>query len=526
MKKFLASLVLFIGVLAALKSVNHDTPQSAFYAVIIILVSAHLFEAIVPNRVTRNLSFVFKAIGRRIGRFLWWLCFGMRRWDGARYLDIFEKYRFFGFKQNRGWLLDGKRLFLPEQAAFDGTVLSAPMGAGKSSGFSVPCILNINHASIVVTDVAGQLYKDTSGYMQSIGYDVRVLNLQDMTRSHGFNALYYARSLSDARQLAQLIISSAPSSNGGDSQFWDAGATKILFILIACLVNRQEPENLNLAKLKDLLTRFDHYHVGEGESELSAWIMESAPETVWRDYLSLIRGEQKTVSSFLMTAEISLNSLVDSNLCKLVSQHDIDFKQFRERKTICYVMIRPSDLKNFSFLLNLFYYQLFKFLMDDENTDGLSVFCMLDEAGNLKIPSLGSYATLARKHRISLFLILQSFSQLQQNFSREESATILNGLRGRIILPGSSIEDAKVISEMLGRKRTRPHPLKRIDRVEENLLNPDEVVCMDDCLYFYGSQRALRFTNTPFYKNRKLLRRSQIPPADLPYLTPQETENA
>lgn len=526
MKKFFLNAVLLLSILSAFRNLNLNATQSVFLWVFLFIAVSYFYESIAPNFITRNLLSFFRAIWEGGSKFLWWLCFGMRRWDGARYLDVFEEFRFFGFTHNRGWLLDGKKKFLPEKVAFDGTVLTAPMGAGKSSGFAVPSILNINHASIVVTDIAGQLYQDTSGYMESIGYQVKVLNLQDMTRSHGFNALQYARTLSDALQIAQLIISSSTSSGGNESGFWDAGATKCLFVLIACLVNRQEPENLNLGKLKDLLTRFDHFHVGENESELTAWIMESAPDTVWRDYMSLIRGEQKTVMSFVMTAEIALNSLVDSDLCRLVSQHDIDFQQFRERKTVCYIKIHPSDLTNFSFLLNLFYYQLFKFLMDDSHSEGLAVYAMLDEAGNLKIPSLASYATLARKHRIALFLILQSFSQLEQNYSRADARTILNGLRGRIILPGSSLEDAKVVSEMLGRKRTRPHPFKKIDRVEENLLNPDEVVCMDACLYFYGSQRPLRFSNTPFYKNRKLLKRTKMLPAELPYLIREEIENA
>lgn len=475
-----------------------------------------------PKSVAFILLAVLSILWNLVKSLFWFVFYGMRPWDGARWMDATEKLSFFGWSKQKGWLIDGRKRRLSEKVAFEGVILTAGMGAGKSSGFAIPGILSMDHASMVVTDISGELYAQTSGYLARKGYDIKVLNLMSMDQSHGFNPLLVARDYTDIQRLAHLLVKSAPSTDGRDNSFWNAGGEKILRILLTCLVLRNEPPELNLAKLKDLIGRFDHFQAG-ADSELTQWIMESTinDQVTWQEYLSLLRGNERTISSFLTTADIALAPLGNPSLRRLLSRHEIDFRQFRERRTICYVMVHPHDLSNYAFILNIFYSQLFRFLMSEENSDGLSVYFMLDEFGQLTLPEAASIATLSRKRRLSLFLILQSHAQLEIRYSKPEATTIIEGIRSQIYLPGSSLETAKYVSERLGKKRPRPHP-KKVERIDEFLMNPDEVICMNKALYLYANERPLKYSVTPFFKNPVFLKRSRIAPAPLPQFNPLE----
>jgi len=60
--------------------------------------------------------------------------------------------------------------------------------------------------SIVVNDPKGEVFETTSGFMQSEGYQVIVINPEDLAHSSRFNPLLEARTDIEIEQIAEILV--------------------------------------------------------------------------------------------------------------------------------------------------------------------------------------------------------------------------------------------------------------------------------------------------------------------------------
>ena len=67
--------------------------------------------------------------------------------------------------------------------------------------------------SIIVTDPKGEIYRTTSSYFRSIGYNVKVLNLKDMKHSDRWNPLGENETITDVQTSSNVIISNTQKHN-------------------------------------------------------------------------------------------------------------------------------------------------------------------------------------------------------------------------------------------------------------------------------------------------------------------------
>lgn len=73
-------------------------------------------------------------------------------------------------------------------------------GAGKTRFYAKPNIMQAN-TSFVVLDPKGEILRDTGNLLKSKGYEVRVLDLINTYRSHGYNPFAYLRDEKDVLKL-------------------------------------------------------------------------------------------------------------------------------------------------------------------------------------------------------------------------------------------------------------------------------------------------------------------------------------
>lgn len=62
---------------------------------------------------------------------------------------------------------------------------------------------------MVVTDLSGELFEKTSGFMQSRGYKIYVLNPEILNESIRYNPMYYALDSVSIDEIAEILIKSA-----------------------------------------------------------------------------------------------------------------------------------------------------------------------------------------------------------------------------------------------------------------------------------------------------------------------------
>ena len=83
------------------------------------------------------------------------------------------------------------------------------LGSMKTIGFLLTNLLELSlyKKSIIVTDPKGEIFRTTYSYFKSIGYTVKVLNLNDMINSDKWNPLLENEDINDVQTSANVIIS-------------------------------------------------------------------------------------------------------------------------------------------------------------------------------------------------------------------------------------------------------------------------------------------------------------------------------
>ena len=182
---------------------------------------------------------------------------------GAKFMSEKGQKDFFA-RSNKGLLVDGKAKRLSLDESFKHLLLVAQTGAGKTTKFIIPNVLKLAETqnSILITDPSGEIFKQTSGYMQSRGFNVLKFDPKDPDRSIYFNPLRFVFDHSsgskevDQIKVSLLAMSLVSSSLPGERDFWHIGAEGIIEFLTLCLLNTpKEYHNLyNLYKILEAVT--------------------------------------------------------------------------------------------------------------------------------------------------------------------------------------------------------------------------------------------------------------------------------
>ena len=102
-------------------------------------------------------------------------------------------------------------------------------GAAKTRGYVKPNILEAN-SNYVITDPKMEVLTATGGYLKRQGYDIRVLNLVDLSQSDGYNPFRYLRDEKDALKLVNTLIqATTPKGSHESDPFWSS-ATRSLAV--------------------------------------------------------------------------------------------------------------------------------------------------------------------------------------------------------------------------------------------------------------------------------------------------------
>lgn len=139
----------------------------------------------------------------------------------------------------------------------------------------------------------------------------------------------------------------------------------------------------------------------------------------------------------------------------------------------------------------------------------------MDEFGHLTIPDFPSIITTTRQRRISLSLVLQSISQLEERYGKQGAHTILNGgVASRLFFSGMDIETAQVLSRTIGDiHRERKDTKGNVHSECEPLMSAAALRAMPDqqVLYLFANKRPVLLNVTPFYARRDFKKRFEAP---------------
>ena len=374
------------------------------------------------------------------------------------------------------------------------------------------------NTSYVVLDPKGEILRDTGYLLEQQGYDIKVLDLINTSRSHGFNPFVYLRDDKDVlRLVSNLICNTTPKGAQSNDPFWERAETALLEALILYLVNEAPPEEQNFPMVMEMINAAE---VKEEDEEYASVLDELFERLAMRDpehlavkqYHIFKLAAGKTAKSILISCGARLAPFDIAELRELMSYDEMELDTIGDRKTALFVIISDTD-DTFNFIVAIMYSQLFNLLCDkaDDVYNGrlpVHVRCLLDEFANIgQIPKFDKLIATIRSREISASIILQSQSQLKTIY-KDAADTITGNCDCTLFLGGKEKSTLKEISEVLGKEtidlyntsETRSNNNSyglNYQKTGKELMSQDEIAVMD------GAKCILQLRGVrPFLSNK------------------------
>lgn len=438
---------------------------------------------------------------------------GSAKWGSARTVN--RKYRAAEpednkiFTQNVRMGLDGRK-----HRRNLNTVVVGGSGAGKTRFYAKPNLCQAN-TSFTVLDPKGELLRSTGHLLRQKGYEVRVLDLLNMEKSHCYNPFVYLRDDNDVQRLVtNLFKSTTPKGSQSNDPFWDTAASMLLLALIFYLKYEAPPDEQNFPMVMEMLRAAD---VREDCDEYTSPLDELFERLEMREpdhiavkyYKGYHSGSAKTLKSIQITLAARLEKFNLSSLAALTATDELDLPSLGEKKVALFALIPDNDT-SFNFLVSILYTQLFQqlFYPADHKYGGslpVPVHFLMDEFSNVSLPEdFSKILAVMRSRNVYASIILQNVAALKALLEKEWES-ILGNCDEFLYLGGNETSTHKLISESyLGKSTIDTNTYGKSSGRNGNystnyqisgrdLLTPDEVRMLDNryALLFIRGERPV-----------------------------------
>lgn len=372
-------------------------------------------------------------------------------------------------------------------------------GAAKTRGYVKPNILQAN-SNYVITDPKSEALLSTGGYLKSQGYDIRVLNLVNLSQSDGYNPFRYIRNENDALKLVtNLIEATTPKKSHESDPFWTKAETALLQAIILMLWEVALPEEQNFPFVMRVLEQAevkeeDEEHISPVDLLFQKLERDNPESVAVRQYKVFKQAAGKTAKSILISAAVRLAPFNLPQLACITDHDDMDLYTLGEKKAVLYAVIPDNDT-SLHFLVSLLYSQAFQTLYysADQIHHGplpRHVHFVLDEFASMPLPGFTRELATMRSRNISASTIIQNMAQIKELY-KDSWETIPGNSDTLLYLGGNESSTHEYISKALGKgtidTRTHGRTKGRSGSFSTNtqmsgreLLAPDEVRRLDN----------------------------------------------
>jgi len=322
------------------------------------------------------------------------------------------------------------------------TIVIGGSGAGKTRFY---CKINLMQAntSFVVLDPKGENLRDTGNLLIEMGYEIIVLDLINMEKSHCYNPFVYLKNDNDVQKLVtNLFKATSPKGSQTNDPFWDTAASMLLLALIFYLKYEAPPEEQNFPMVMEMLrageVREDDDSYQSPLDELFERLEMRKPDHIavkyYKDYHS---GSAKTLKSIQITLAARLEKFNLSSLAALTSKDELNLTSLGEKKVALFALIPDNDT-SYNFLVSILYTQLFQqlFYLADQHYGGrlpVHVHFLMDEFPNVSLPDdFDKILSVMRSREISVSIILQNLAQLKALFEKQWESIVGNCVRPEV----------------------------------------------------------------------------------------------
>lgn len=403
-------------------------------------------------------------------------------------------------------------------------------GSGKTRGFVLPNVLQA-HASFVITDPKGEILEKAGYFLETVmGYKIHVLNLDDKSKSDGYNPFVYIhpeRPGYEERVLALIeaiiINTDGGEKKGGSDPFWDKAERLFLQAVFFFTCDGFMPDEQNMNTVQALIKMLKIEEEEDNHDSDLDYFVQIFKEQHGADHIGVQQYEEfrekasgKTAKSIVISAVARLAPFKTSEVRRIFSYDTMGLDRLGEEKTAVFVVVPPTD-QTFNFIAGMLFTQMFQELQycatQVHKHDGqrlpVPVRFILDEfATTCTIPNFVKILAYARSFGIGIVPILQSLEQIK-NMYKDEWGVIVDNCNTLLYLGSiTHMDTLEYMSKLLGKgtfdKKTTGMTRGRtgsssqnFDVIGRELMDASEVrkLPKKDCLLIVGGKN-------PFYNEK------------------------
>ena len=391
----------------------------------------------------------------------------------------------------------------PKTARNKNVLIIGGSGSGKTRFWLKPNLMQCNSqqypVSFVVTDPKGSIVTECGKMLLHYGYQIKVLNTINFTKSMHHNPFAYIHSEKDILKLVTALIANTKGEGKAGDDFWVKAETLLYTALIGYIHYEAPVEEQNFSTLIEFINAME---VREDDEEFQnpvdimfEELAKNKPSHfAVRQYAKYKLAAGKTAKSILISCGARLAPFDIQELRDLTAYDELQLDTLGDKETALFIIMSDTD-DTFNFLISLCYTQLFNLLCEkaDDVYGGrlpVHVRCLIDEAANIgQIPRLEKLVATIRSREISCCLVLQAQSQLKALY-KDNADTIIGNMDCSIFLGGKEPTTLKELATALGKEtidtyntgesrgREVSHSLN-YQKLGKELMSVDELAVLD-----------------------------------------------
>lgn len=340
-------------------------------------------------------------------------------------------------------------------------VVCGGSGSGKTVSVSEPLLLNTLNTSLIVTVTKRRLIDKYIPLFAGRGYKTEVIDFVDPEKcTKVFDPLSYVKNEADVVFLANSVVRSNPKRGSfGRDEYWENAAVSLLTAEIGLSI--QKFGLLSMPSVLSVNSNLRIYEKGDGIETTLDTMFDEIEEEMGADYYAVRCWHtfkdlpRSTAGCVYSTLNSILDTLFTSSLKEMMMKENyLCFENIANEKTVLFVYtsaVNPA-LNCFS---NMFYSYVIKELFEygEQLPEGrlpVPVHLLCDDfATGSPILNFPEYISIFREKGISATLLVQSESQIEKMYDRQDAVTIINNCDTYVYMGGMDIRTAENVSKRL-----------------------------------------------------------------------------
>ncbi|TGA98606.1 type IV secretory system conjugative DNA transfer family protein [Sporolactobacillus shoreae] len=392
------------------------------------------------------------------------------------------------------------------------SVLDSSTQSGKTESFTYPFLDALMRAeikdSVFITDIKGDILKNTRAEFVAHGYDVKVFNLLLPYQGIAYNPLelvrkaYMKGDYAKAQMLCNTLSYSLFHNPNAKDPMWEESSISLTnaLILAVCGICKKigHPECITMYTVTVMLNELGSNPDEDGMTDLDNFFSSLPVNDPAKLQYGTVQFSQGVTRSGIFTGTMAkLKNYAYDTIARMTSANDLNFEDmaYGEKPVALFIVYPDWDDSNYS-LISTFLSQANAVLSEKATLSKDSclprrIHYVLEEAANIPaIEGLSRAMNVGLSRNILYHLVIQSRAQLEDKYGKELAAAIIGACGNRYFIMSDGEEDAEEFSKLLGTQTVvapdrQGDPLA-IDKVYSEreaprpLLMPDELMTLQD----------------------------------------------